>query len=238
MKTKSVPVRLTDIIVDESLVTRDLHPDWVRRLEEASNEGGKIPSILVAKWGDKYLLIDGRHRFEMWKRKADGNLDMSITVQQLDETKDFADLFMIAVDANLRNARPYTDIERGRIVSVLVDRYGWSRKAARKHVGMSEATDIRIGNMTRTDSTSSKSTRKNPVKEEKPIEPVVKKPVEPAATPVKPSEAPCVRALSMALFHVRDAASTCGLEDIEPDLRDLEEILVHLINTVRSLSND
>lgn len=101
------------IVVDNELYPRQrMRWQMAKRYEAAMAAGAVFPPLVVGRQNGQYVLLDGRHRLQAWKRR--GQSHVPVTVSSVKPREFFAE----AVRLNSTNGVPYTERE----VSLLAGR--------------------------------------------------------------------------------------------------------------------
>lgn len=88
-------IKLTDIVIDDSIYPRSKPNEYnIQRMLLAYESGAKFPPIIIE--AGTYRLVDGRHRYETYKRK--GTETVAVTEKSYASE---ADLFADAVSLNI-----------------------------------------------------------------------------------------------------------------------------------------
>lgn len=104
----------------------------------ALESGAVFPPLRVTQ---DYRIIDGFHRYDMYKRHGDTEVSV-----QVEHAADDAEFYLRAVEANSTHGRPYVPFEYKRIIS-MAEGFGLSTEKIANvlHITAQRATDIRRG---------------------------------------------------------------------------------------------
>lgn len=112
-----IPVHINQIKIDPALQPRvdGIDPEHVRELEAVAEHW---PPLKVAKQAERYLLIDGFHRFA-----AAQNLKLDTIAVELIEASEADDLHALAFALNATHGRPLTLSDRRAFAAHLLRRH-------------------------------------------------------------------------------------------------------------------
>lgn len=108
-------LRIKQIIFDTKLYPRT-QPDWMTSYSysEAMKSGAKFPPIVVAQYENKYLLVDGKHRYDAMIINKETHVSV-IILSGLSKPQIFAE----AVKANSAHGRKLSNHERAYCIQKL-----------------------------------------------------------------------------------------------------------------------
>lgn len=103
------------VVFDEKLYPR-VRYDWavMYKYAQAMKSGAKFPPITVMKRGKEYVLIDGRHRLEAFKKLK----EVSIPVEVV-RAKDEKHFFIETVKRNIAHGLDFSSEDRTKIIHKL-----------------------------------------------------------------------------------------------------------------------
>jgi hypothetical protein len=136
-----VAIRIGDIDV-VSYKVRELNVDYVRRLAEVYEIGGRFAEIPeVCYVNESPVLIKGHHRIEAARRTFgdDGMVQVLVAKYENDDAR-----WEAAASDNVKNARPYMDPECEHLYRMFTREHGWSSAHAREVLGMPESRGEKI----------------------------------------------------------------------------------------------
>ena len=115
-------LKLTDIVIDESIYPRtQVNLYAVQRMVHAYESGAKFPPLVVE--ASTRRLVDGRHRYEMFKRKGATKVDVAEKAYPSE-----ADLYADAVRLNIGHGQTLDQYSVRAAVAKLIE-YGYERAA-------------------------------------------------------------------------------------------------------------
>ena len=131
MKRKLQILSANQITVDAGIYPRNKW-NWNTSYSymQAMKTGAKFPPITAALLDGKYILVDGRHRFEAKKSLAkEGNLDRKVRVKDKDINIQVEvltgltekEIWVESVKRNIRNGLPFTPLDKLIIIQKLKD---------------------------------------------------------------------------------------------------------------------
>ena len=120
-------------MIPEERVTRQVDPEIMEELRESIKQHGILEPLLVAKVDDNYILIDGLHR--MLVAKELGMDKVPVIIKEMSE----AELLITNLIVNRQRGRS-NPAQEAKILSLLVDKYGYSLREAAAKLGMSKTT--------------------------------------------------------------------------------------------------
>ncbi len=103
---------IKQIVFDEELYPRGSF-DWktAYSYSQAMKTGAKFPPIYVGFLDGSYVLMDGKHRIE-----ANNNLKIKSISCDIVRVKDKKELFIKAVQSNIKNGKPLSSYDRTKII--------------------------------------------------------------------------------------------------------------------------
>ncbi|MCX7010650.1 MAG: ParB N-terminal domain-containing protein [Kiritimatiellaeota bacterium] len=126
---------MSDIIIDDEHHPRaEVDQQLVTEYAEAMKAGAEFPPIVVFRHGKKFLLADGRHRYEAAK------LLTRKTIKAKVHDGDKRDAILFAVGANAQHGQRRTGADKRKAVTILLtDKTwcGWSDSVIAKHCRVS-----------------------------------------------------------------------------------------------------
>ena len=115
-------IRVVDILIDDANHPRaEVDQQLVAEYVDAMRAGAKFPAIIVFRHGKKYLLADGRHRFE-----AATQLTLK-TIKAEIRKGDRRDAILFAVGANSQHGQRRTNADKRKAVQILLTDKVWRR---------------------------------------------------------------------------------------------------------------
>lgn len=107
-------IKISDIEWDNSIYPRTM-PDWttIWSYQDAMKMGDTFPPILVGKRENKYIGIDGKHRY-LATRKNGGKVIQAIVTKEPE-----SQWFIIAVSNNIKHGRQLSPYEKAMIAQKL-----------------------------------------------------------------------------------------------------------------------
>ncbi|MBA7544067.1 hypothetical protein ES705_36413 [subsurface metagenome] len=133
---KEETINFSEIEVDERMRTRPIESARVRRIAELIAIGEYPPPMVTCRAGKRYLLLDGHHRHEAWKRAFNGH-DGSLRVHVAD-CADEKEQYAQAIESNIKQGNNYTIAQIGALFSRLTRETGFSKSEARKLLRLTE----------------------------------------------------------------------------------------------------
>ena len=113
-------IRLVDIIIDDENHPRaEVDQQLVTEYAAAMSAGAKFPAVIVFRQGKKYLLADGRHRFE-----AATQLTLK-TIKAEVRKGDRRNAILFAVGANAQHGQRRTNADKRKAVQILLADKTW-----------------------------------------------------------------------------------------------------------------
>lgn len=108
---KRLTLKLEDILFDPENYPRVNNFDWmtVARYTDAMSVGDKFPPLVVVKDGNKYVLLDGWHRYQAAEALKLASFDCEIV--KVPRKK----WLVYAVNCNIENARPLSSQDRAQV---------------------------------------------------------------------------------------------------------------------------
>lgn len=119
MKTQLKVLPIKDIKIDEKTYPR-LHTDFVTisRYINSMKSGSEFPPIVVARFKNKYYLVDGRHRIESNKALKQKHIQTEV-LTGLDEKQ----IYIEAVKRNISHGRQFSTQE---VVDICINLEDWN----------------------------------------------------------------------------------------------------------------
>ncbi|HUO00960.1 MAG TPA: ParB/RepB/Spo0J family partition protein [Bradyrhizobium sp.] len=137
MDTATVDV--TRISVDPALQPRveGIDPEHVRELEAVAEHW---PPLKVARRSERYILVDGFHRFA-----AAQNLKLQTVTAEILDLADDEDLHAVAFALNAAHGRPLTLSDRRAFAARVLRRHpDWSDREIGRHCGLVQPTIAKV----------------------------------------------------------------------------------------------
>lgn len=158
-------VELDKIYVDDNLYPRSFvdFAITVHQYKEAAEAGAQFPDIEITPRGDRFLLIDGKHRLEAFKRLKRKTINATIIKNITD-----AELFKRAVEINVRHGRKLSVQEKVAAANRLLTEFDFGPEDVSSIVSMPISSfkrliDERIDGTTRTGVAALLMTKKAPM---------------------------------------------------------------------------
>jgi hypothetical protein len=128
------------------------------KYSESMSMGAKFPPIVVAKIQGKYWLVDGMHRIKAYQHQKIENIQVEIN----QKIKDFNDLYVEAVKANLHHGRPLNENDKELIIEKLKElNYNNKEISALIHTPISKLKRINFKNFKTTTAVFGNKNRKS-----------------------------------------------------------------------------
>jgi len=103
---------LDDLVLNEKYYPR-VKVNWLTVLNyaESLKAGAKFPPITVTKWEDQYIVVDGFHRIEAYRKN-----NISLIQAEVIKVNSEKDIFKEAIKRNITHGRPLSPYEKRLII--------------------------------------------------------------------------------------------------------------------------
>jgi hypothetical protein len=112
MKPLEKLLRIDEVVFDEGLYPR-MQANWftINKYAKAMKAGATFPPIAVARYNNKYILIDGKHRLEAYKTNKETHLQAEI-YEDLDEKQ----IYIMSVRTNATHGQPLSTADVATVI--------------------------------------------------------------------------------------------------------------------------